>query len=117
MLPDLHPLDDWLGVVLATLSILAIVLGFTVRLGRSHIANRVDQTVNGRVDVAVGQAMTVLNAKLDAIQINTKENSAALGRIHDLEIVINNGIHADVKDLKSELAEIKHHLLGWETAP
>ncbi len=93
-----------------------VTIGSTLSAGvglanRRHIRTQVDKTVDGRVDVAVGQASLVVTAKLDAIRINQRETSAAIGRIHDLEVTINNGLIKQVDRIEKQVDLLVEHQL------
>ncbi len=79
---------------------------------RRHIKNMVDEKVDGRIDVAVGQAMLVVSAKLDAIRINQRETSEAIGRIHELEVIVNNGLTKQVDRIEKQVDRLVEHQLN-----
>lgn len=87
--------------LLAFVTIVAITVGVVARLGRAHINRRIDVDLEAAVDEAVDAAVAdqweLVVAKLDGIRLNQKENSAALGRVHDLEVTIKNGLQDEVK--------------------
>ena len=99
------------GILVAASTTLLTVV---IRLGRAHINRRVEVSVDGRVDVAVGQAMAVISSKLDTISLNQRENSAALGRVHDLEVTIKNGLQAEVERIGTQVDQLVAHQLGWD---
>ena len=96
-----------IGVLLSIFSALvAAVLG----ISRPWLNSLVESKVDGRVDVAVGQAVALIGAKLDGIRLNQEENSAALGRVHDLEVTIKNGLQAEVDRIGRQVdGLVKHH--------
>lgn len=99
------------AIMLATLG--TAILGGFMATGRAHINRRVDLKLEDAVDDAVTTAMAPLDVKLDAILINVAETSAAVGRVHDLEVIIKNGLSTKVASIETDVRDIRDHLIDW----
>lgn len=51
-------------------------------------------------------------ARLDALAINQEAQGLVLARIHKLEAKIENGLAGDIRDLRDDLRELRHHVMG-----
>jgi hypothetical protein len=102
------------GMTLAILTILTIVLGVVIRLARQHIRVAVVKEVSSEVEAAMAHVVELLSLKLDTIRINQEENSAALGRVHELEVTIKNGLSAQVKEIKHQVNQLVNFHMGTD---
>ncbi len=89
------------GVLELNLPDVAILVG---------IISVVGGTATGMVKVWIDRSIApvktkqaVMDEKLDTLQLNTTETSAAVGRVHDLEVTINNGLVDKVKHIQKQV--------------
>lgn len=113
------PIADHYTFSLSTSEILtAAGLAITV-LGAMWVLNgwlidrRVDVKLEETVQDAVKRHVEIVDTKMDTMLINQRETSAALGRVHDLEVTINNGLSAKVSEIDRKLDQVIEHQLGW----
>jgi chromosome segregation ATPase len=120
----------WVALLLAVVTIISIVGGVIVRLGRNHVDNRIrvdmKEEIKGSVEECVAPLVVSINTlvgyrreDMAARDSDRKAINEANSRIVSLESTINNGLtHAtektasDVEAMKIQLAEMH----GWMKA-
>lgn len=101
------------GIVIAAIALAVTILGGLMATGRAHINRRVDVKLEAAVTGCVAEHMKVIDLKLDTIALNVLETSVAVGKVHQLEILIRNGLDAKVTRMEDDLAELRRHLM-WD---
>lgn len=100
--------------ILAAAGLAITVLGAMWVLNGWLIDRRVDVKLEETVQQAVKRHVEIVDTKMDTMLINQRETSEALGRVHDLEVTINNGLTAKVSEIDRKVDQIIAHQLGWE---
>lgn len=96
--------------VLTAAGLAFVALGALMATGRLHINRRVDLKLEESVADAVKRHVEIVDLKMDTMLINQRETSEALGKVHDLEVTINNGLIARVGRIESKLDDV----LAWK---
>lgn len=89
------------------------ILGGLMATGRAHINRRVDLKLEESVTDAVNRRMQIIDTKLDTISLNVRETSEAVGRVHDLEVIIKNGLSTKVARIEAKVDAITDQFL-WD---
>ena len=86
----------WAALLLAVVTVIAVVGGVAINLLTRNINGTVYREVHSEVPPVVALCLREVNAKLDGIRINQAELSAEVGRVRVLESKIDNGLSAKV---------------------
>lgn len=92
--------------MLTAIGLAFVALAGLMATGRVHINRRVDLKLEETVTDAVNRRMQIIDTKLDTISLNVRETNAAVGKVHDLEVTINNGLTAKVERIDSKVDEL-----------
>lgn len=120
----------WVASLLAVVTIVSIIGGVIIRLGRSHVDNKIRVDMKDEIKDSVAECVAPLVVSVNDLVGYRREDIAirnsdrialneAVNRIVSLETTINNGLsHAaaqtakDVEEMKIQLAEMH----GWMKA-
>lgn len=111
MLADHYTFTVSTAELLTAVSLAFIALTGLMATGRSHINRRVDLKLEETVTDAVNRRMQIIDTKLDGISLNVRETSEAVGKVHDLEVTINNGLSAKVAEIDRKVDLLTTHFL------
>ena len=89
----------WAALLLAVVTVIAIIGGVAVNLLTRNINGTVYREVHTEVPQVVALCLREVNIKLDGIRINQAEMSAELARVRLLESKIDNGLSSQVERL------------------
>jgi len=106
----------WAALLLAVVTVIAIVGGVAINLLTRNINGTVYREVHSEVPPIVALCLREVNVKLDGIRLNQAELSAEVARVRVLESKIDNGLSSKVdriderqRLLVGQVAEIH----GW----
>jgi hypothetical protein len=97
----------WAALLLAVVTVIAIIGGVAINLLTRNINGTVYREVHGEVPQVVALCLREVNAKLDGIRINLAELSAEVGRVRVLESKIDNGLTHKVAEIDDKVKRIK----------
>ena len=89
----------WAALLLAVVTVIAIIGGVAVNLLTRNINGTVYREVHSEVPPVVALCLREVNVKLDGIRLNQAEMSAELARVRLLESKIDNGLSTQVERL------------------
>jgi len=89
----------WAALLLAAVTVIAIIGGVAINLLTRNINGTVYREVHREVPPVVALCLREVNIKLDGIRINQAEMSAELARVRLLESKIDNGLSTQVERL------------------
>lgn len=92
-------------------SLAVVILGGLMASARAHINRRVDLKLEESVQSAVARKYEIIETKLDTVLLNVRETSAAVGKVHELEVIIQNGLSTKVAAIEQTVDEIRGHLM------
>ena len=103
----------WAGLILATLTILVVVLRVVIGLAKQHIKAQINTALAFTIRKAVMDGVAPINARLDAMQLQLVTQDGELARIRDIETKINNGLGERQERIEEKVDQlIEHHL--WD---
>jgi len=109
----------WAALLLAIVTVMAVIGGVVVKLLTRNINGVVYREVHTEVPTVVAFCLREVNAKLDGIRINQAELSAEVGRVRVLESKIDNGLSSKVEKIETRqtvLVEQVAEMHGWMQA-
>jgi len=109
----------WAALLLAVVTVVAVVGGVIVKLLTRNINGTVYREVHTEVPQVVALCLREVNAKLDGIRINQAELSAEVARVRILESKIDNGLTSKVEKIETRqtvLVEQVAEMHGWMAA-
>ena len=86
----------WAALLLAVVTVTAIIGGVAINLLTRNINGTVYREVHSEVPPIVALCLREVNVKLDGIRLNQAEMSTELARVRLLESKIDNGLAAKV---------------------
>ena len=104
-------LGGWAAFILATLSVMVIIIGTVIRLARMHIKSAVSTSTEFTVRKAVMDGLAPVNVRLDAMQVQLVTQDGELARIRVIEQKINNGLEARQERMEKKLDSIVEHFV------
>ena len=113
----------WAALLLAAVTVIAIIGGVAINLLTRNINGTVYREVHTEVPQVVALCLREVNIKLDGIRINQAEMSAELARVRLLESKIDNGLSTQVERLDerqrvivaqvAEMHGLMQTMIGW----
>ena len=98
--------------LLSAAAIVITVLGAMWILFRWMITTTVETRLEETVSEQVNRHVQIVDAKMDAMLLNQRETSAAIGKVHDLEVTIKNGLNARVAEIDRKVDLLMAAALG-----
>ena len=101
----------WLAVLVAALTVVAMVGAVIMRTARAHINRRIDVTLEDKTKDTVEECLKPIEVKIDGLRINQTESTTAIlkatKRVEVLEVTINNGLTHATEQTRQDVEELK----------